>query len=178
MSACPLAWVRVTERCHTCGRGWEDRDRAVGEAGARATVGLGRQRPVRLTRVGEGWKGGVGEAATVPISEVGSGLGWRWGSKPPRDSLMEEGVVSWSSGTGWGASGPRRAAALVICYACPHVCLCARSHHLLQGHVSLEGLRNPLVVQWSGLVLSLPEGPSSIPGTEILRAFAVQREEK
>lgn len=75
----------------------------MGEEGARATVELGRQHPVRLTRVGEGWKGG---AATVPISEVGSGLGWRWGSKPPRDSLMEEGVVSWSSSTGSGPMGP------------------------------------------------------------------------
>jgi hypothetical protein len=33
----------------------------VGEAGARATVELGRQHPVRLPRVGEGWKGGAWE---------------------------------------------------------------------------------------------------------------------
>lgn len=33
----------------------------VGEAGARATVELGRQHPVRLPRVGKGWQGGARE---------------------------------------------------------------------------------------------------------------------
>ena len=66
-----------------------------------------------------------------------------------------------------GQWAPEDSSSSDLSRACPRVCLCARSHHLLQGHVSLEGLRNPLVVQRSGLGAFTARGPqfNSWPGS-------------
>lgn len=65
-----------------------------------------------------------------------------------------------------GQRAPEDSSSSALSRACPRTCLCARSHHLLQGHVSLEGLRHPLVVQRLGLGAFTARGPqfNSWPG--------------
>ena len=96
----------------------------VGEVGARATVELGWQRPVRLPMVGEGSKAGARErrprcpSVKWEVDWDGGGVETStWQSDGGRCGFM----VKWYQ---VGASGPRRTAALVMCHARVHVCAC------------------------------------------------------